>query len=59
MHSSVCSLITGWRRSRPDSLNTAWRNASFRGYADHMSSAEFIGGLDELLRMCFACAESR
>src|SRR5690606_21044982 len=41
--------LGGRRRARPDSPNTAWRNASFRGYADHISSAEFAGGLRELL----------
>jgi len=28
--------------------NSAWRNASFRAYADHMSSPEFAGGLAAL-----------
>ena len=31
----------GLRRPRPDSANTGWRNASFRGYADYMQTAEF------------------
>jgi uncharacterized protein (DUF488 family) len=26
--------LGGLRHARPDSLNTGWRNASFRGYAD-------------------------
>ena len=30
------------------SPNTAWRNASFRAYADHMQTADFAQGLDEL-----------
>ena len=37
------------RRVSPDSPNTAWRNASFRGYADYMASAEFAQGLVRLL----------
>ena len=28
--------------------NAAWRNASFRGYADHMQTPEFEEGLQEL-----------
>jgi uncharacterized protein (DUF488 family) len=56
--------LGGRRRPRPDSPNTAWRNASFRGYADHIGSAEFSGGLDELLelsgqlRTTLMCAEA-
>ena len=56
--------LGGRRRPRPDSPNTAWRNASFRGYADHLESAEFAGGLDELLELCgelrttLMCAEA-
>jgi uncharacterized protein (DUF488 family) len=36
------------RRTRNDSPNTGWRNASFRGYADHMQTPEFADGLEEL-----------
>lgn len=56
--------LGGRRRPRSDSRNTAWRNASFRGYADHIESAEFAGGLDELLKLCgdlrttLMCAEA-
>jgi uncharacterized protein (DUF488 family) len=56
--------LGGRRRPRPDSPNSAWRNASFRGYADHIGSAEFSGGLDELLelsgrlRTALMCAEA-
>jgi uncharacterized protein (DUF488 family) len=44
-------------------VNTGWRNAAFRGYADHMASDEFAGGLDDLLmaahglRTAVMCAE--
>ena len=41
--------LGGFRRARKDSHNTAWRNASFRGYADYMETAEFSGHLDTLL----------
>jgi uncharacterized protein (DUF488 family) len=43
--------LGGRRRARPDSPNTAWRNASFRGYADHIESEEFAQGLNELLEL--------
>ena len=56
--------LGGRRRPLPDSPNIAWRNASFRGYADHMASAEFSSGLDELVefsgqqRTTLMCAEA-
>jgi hypothetical protein len=37
--------LGGLRRAHKDSPNSGWRNASFRGYADHMQSAEFEEGL--------------
>lgn len=40
--------LGGLRRARKDSQNTAWRNASFRGYADYLQTADFELGLDEL-----------
>lgn len=42
------SELGGLRRARKDSLNTAWRNASFRGYADYMMTEEFETGLSKL-----------
>jgi uncharacterized protein (DUF488 family) len=56
--------LGGRRRPLPDSPNTAWRNTSFRGYADHMLSTEFSVGLEELLefsgqqRTTLMCAEA-
>ena len=56
--------LGGRRRVLPNSPNTAWRNASFRGYADYMSSAEFEHGLTQLLkvaskaRTAIMCAEA-
>ena len=41
--------LGGRRRARPDAPKTGWRNASFAGYADHMNTAEFRGGIDRLL----------
>lgn len=56
--------LGGRRRARPDSPNIAWRNASFRGYADYMESAEFADSLRELMASCarrrtaIMCAEA-
>lgn len=41
--------LGGLRHTRKDSINTGWRNASFRGYADYMQTPEFALALDELL----------
>src|SRR5262245_21037295 len=38
--------LGGRRPPQPDSPNTAWRNAAFRGYADYMSTADFRAGVD-------------
>jgi len=40
--------LGGLRRPRPDSPNMAWRNKSFRGYADYMQTEDFARGLEEL-----------
>lgn len=41
--------LGGRRKSQPDSRNTAWHNASFRGYADYMETEEFRKGAERLL----------
>jgi len=41
--------LGGRRKPKPDSRNTAWRNASFRAYADHMETEEFQKGIERLL----------
>ena len=41
--------LGGKRKSKPDSRNTAWRNASFRGYADYMETKQFQKGIERLL----------
>lgn len=43
--------LGGRRKALPDSRNDAWRNVSFRGYADHMQTDEFKSGLDDLLEL--------
>jgi uncharacterized protein (DUF488 family) len=56
--------LGGRRTPQPDSHNTAWRNAQFRGYADHMETEEFKNGVSELLevaaeaRVAVMCAEA-
>ena len=56
--------IGGLRRANPDSINTGWRNKSFRGYADYMQTKEFTEQLLNLLSLarenCVAmmCAEA-
>ena len=43
--------LGGRRRARPDSLNLAWRNESFRGYADYMETESFRDGILRLLEI--------
>lgn len=56
--------LGGRRKSRPDSINQGWRNASFRGYADYMQTEPFQTGLSELMtwadkqRTAIMCAEA-
>lgn len=56
--------LGGRRRPRPDSPNGAWRNMSFRGYADHMQSRAFEEAVDELVErgreaaVVIMCAEA-
>ena len=41
--------LGGRRKATPNSKNTAWRNESFRGYADYMETEEFHNGVKRLL----------
>jgi uncharacterized protein (DUF488 family) len=56
--------LGGFRRARPDSANAAWRNASFRGYADYMQTPAFAENLERLLELArertvaLMCAEA-
>jgi uncharacterized protein (DUF488 family) len=43
--------LGGLRKPRKDSVNTGWRNESFRGYADYMASPEFQQGIDRLIEL--------
>ncbi|MEZ7002517.1 DUF488 family protein [Streptomyces sp. AD55] len=56
--------LGGFRRTPPDSPDTVWRNASFRAYAAHTRTPDFLAAMDELLeraageRTAVMCAES-
>jgi len=56
--------LGGWRKPRPDSPNTGWRNESFRGYADYLLTPEFEAGMGRLMdlgqrqRIAIMCAEA-
>lgn len=56
--------LGGRRHPSPNSKNTAWRNASFRAYADHMETTEFREGIEKLhelarkSRTVVMCAEA-
>ena len=56
--------LGGRRQPSARSHNTAWKNASFRAYADYMESEEFKEGIGELIsvaraqRTAIMCAES-
>ena len=50
--------LGGLRKPRPDSRNTAWRNTSFRGYADYMETEEFRKGIQRLLDLANEVGET-
>lgn len=56
--------LGGLRPTSKDSINTAWRNTSFRGYADYMQTEEFTQAVDTLIRSAHSattaimCAEA-
>jgi uncharacterized protein (DUF488 family) len=56
--------LGGRRPAKPDSHNTAWRNPSFRGFADYMETQAFRSGLERLLeiarsgRTAIMCSEA-
>jgi uncharacterized protein (DUF488 family) len=55
--------LGGHREPRPDSPNTGWREAAFRGYADYMETPAFAAAIERLLdrarraRLVVMCAE--
>jgi len=56
--------LGGLRKTDKNSVNGGWRNNSFRGYADHMQTPEFLAGLEKLTelasrrRVTIMCAEA-
>jgi uncharacterized protein (DUF488 family) len=56
--------LGGRRSAVPGSVNTGWKNESFRGYADYMQTPEFgaeidwLVGLPEIERTVVMCAEA-
>lgn len=56
--------LGGLRHTTKDSMNTGWRNTSFRGYADYMQTDEFREGMEALLKhaqsatVAIMCAEA-
>ncbi|MGE0670378.1 MAG: DUF488 family protein [Parachlamydiales bacterium] len=56
--------LGGLRHPKKNSLNTGWENASFRGFADYMQTADFREGIKELIenakvsRCALMCAEA-
>lgn len=56
--------LGGRRKARKDSVNTAWRNVSFQGYADYMETADFQSALIQLEELasvqhvCIMCSEA-
>ena len=64
IHYTYMAGLGGFRHPADDSINMGWRNASFRGYADYMQTAEFWKHLDALIglaeqeRVAIMCAEA-
>jgi uncharacterized protein (DUF488 family) len=56
--------LGGLRHANKDSPNMAWRNSSFRGYADYMQTKGFLHSLKDLIelskkkKVAIMCAEA-
>jgi uncharacterized protein (DUF488 family) len=56
--------LGGRRKPQPDSVNSAWRHASFRGYADYMQTPAFQHSIQRLEQMAnegtvaYMCSEA-
>ena len=42
--------LGGLRHAKRDSINTAWRNSGFRGFADYMQTPEFTEAIERLAK---------
>jgi uncharacterized protein (DUF488 family) len=64
IHYEHVAMLGGFRHASAKSPNLGWRNAMFRGYADHMLTREFAHALAALLkqakheRLALMCAEA-
>ena len=58
------NALGGLRHTTKSSINSAWRNTSFRGYADYMQTPEFDAAIDDLISLAksktivIMCAEA-
>ena len=56
--------LGGLRHTTKASINTAWKNSSFLGFADYMQTKEFETGISQLIRLAgekqavIMCAEA-
>ena len=56
--------LGGFRRPGPDNPDVTWREDMFRGYAEHMRTADFLDAVDGVLAesatrpVCVMCSES-
>jgi uncharacterized protein (DUF488 family) len=56
--------LGGLRHSKHGSINTGWKNASFRGFADYMQTPEFAAAIESLVKVvaekttAIMCAEA-
>jgi uncharacterized protein (DUF488 family) len=61
---ALAPSLGGFRRTSPESPNGAWRNLSFRGYADYMLTPDFNESLVAVMelmrtdRIALMCAEA-
>src|SRR5438552_15093567 len=57
-------VLGGRRKAKENSENNAWRNKSFRGYADYMETEKFKKGIEKLIQIAeksrtdIMCAEA-
>jgi uncharacterized protein (DUF488 family) len=64
IHYAHLAMLGGFRHASANSPNLGWRNATFRGYADHMLTREFAQVLTSLMkqakheRLALMCAEA-
>src|SRR5688572_21477969 len=60
----ACPTLGGRRKPDPGSVNTGWRNESFRAYADYMQTPQFAEALEFLMDearrtpLAMMCAEA-